>query len=97
MRLVLGNHKMSRPLPLTIRTLKVGTEALAGFTPLHSPGGLSNTLLSQGCILVTAPSVGMVGKMCIPREGVKNHSYGLGPIWGLMFGHIILMISFSSP
>ena len=30
-------------------------EALTGFKHVHSPDGLNDTLLSQGCILETAP------------------------------------------
>lgn len=40
-----------------------------GFSPVYSPGGLNNTLLSQSWIPVTAPYMRMVGRMYIPRMG----------------------------
>lgn len=52
-RFVLCGHKMSRFLT-SARTLKASLEALAGFSHVHYPDGLSNTSLSQGCILETA-------------------------------------------
>lgn len=46
---------------------KVHIEALTGFG--HVVHGLDdpNALLSQGCVLETVPSVGMVGRRYIPR------------------------------
>ena len=51
MRLVLGNHKVSRPPHLPARILKVYTEALTGFSHIYHPHGLNTTLLSEGCVL----------------------------------------------
>ena len=45
----------------TRQNLQVYIETLIGFSHVHSLDGLSNTLLSQGCILETAPRVGIVG------------------------------------
>ena len=44
------------------------------FSHTHSPDGLNGTLLFQGCVLETTPSVGMVGGRYIPwtGEGVKH-------------------------
>ena len=36
---------------------------------MHSPDGLSSTLLSQGCIPKVTPRVGTVGETHIPRTG----------------------------
>ena len=59
----------SSPHPPT-SILKVYIEALTGFSHIHSPDGLDNTLLSQGYV----PTVGMVGRVYIPRtgEGVRS-------------------------
>lgn len=40
-----------------------------GFSHILSPDGLSNTLLSQGCILETSFHLGLRGEMYIPRTG----------------------------
>ena len=50
-RLVLGSCKMSKSLHQSTRMLKVYIEALTRFSHIHSPDGLNNTLLFQGCIL----------------------------------------------
>ena len=42
-------------------------EVLMGFSAVSCPDGLSNTLLSQGCILESAPGVRKVGGMYISR------------------------------
>lgn len=62
MKLILGGHKMSRsPHPLA-RILNIYIEALTGFSLIYSPDGL-NTLLSQGHVLGTALSMGMVSRV----------------------------------
>ena len=67
--LVLGGGKMTRsPYPRT-RILKVYIEVLTGFSHIFSPDGFNSTLLSQGCILGTAPTEGKVGRVYIPRTG----------------------------
>lgn len=45
-----------------------------GFGHIHRPDGLNNTLLSQGCVLGTAPTVGVVGRVGTPsiREGMRE-------------------------
>ena len=62
MRLVLGGHEMRSRHP-PVRILKVYTEALTGFSHIYCPDGLSNTWLSQGCVLETALAVGMMGRV----------------------------------
>lgn len=73
MRLALNGCKTSRSLHMPVRILKVYIKAFIGFSHVFSPDSL-NILLSQGYVLETAPSVGMVGGTYIPRteEGVKS-------------------------
>ena len=72
--ILVGGCKMSRYLHSTTRILKVYTEALTGFSHIYHPNDLNNTLLSQGCVLETAPSVGTVGVS--PRTlGVGEESF----------------------
>ena len=61
---------MSRSLHLPTRIL----EALTGVSQIFSPDSFNNTLLSHGCVPETAPGVGMVGRMYIPKTGevVRN-------------------------
>lgn len=67
---VFGSHKESWSLPLLSRTLKVySAEAFPGFRHVHSPDGLNNPLLYQGCSFEMAPTEGMVGGLDIPRTG----------------------------
>lgn len=62
MRLVLGGDKMNRsPQPPT-RILRLYIDDLLRFSHIFSPVGLSNTLLSEGCVLQVAPSRRMVGR-----------------------------------
>ena len=61
----LGLRKMSRSVHLLARTFRVCIEAFMGFHCVYCPAGLHTTFLSQGCVLGTAPTVGMVG-----REGL---------------------------
>lgn len=53
----------------TPRILRVYMEAVAGFTYMYCPDGLNNTSLSQSCVFATAPAIGTVGGMYIPRTG----------------------------
>lgn len=46
----LGGLKLSRPLNLPSRILKVYREVLMRFSRTHRLDGLSNTCLSQGCV-----------------------------------------------
>lgn len=61
-RLVLGGCRVDR-------ILKVYTEALTGFSHVVTPDGLNSTLLSQGCVLELALTVGTVSRMSLPRTG----------------------------
>lgn len=67
--LVLDGYKMSSSLSLPTRILKVYTVALTGFSQVLSPNGLNSSLLSQGDVLQTAPSVGMAGRTYISGTG----------------------------
>ena len=49
MRLVLGGRKRSKSLQVPNRILRVYMEALRVLSPLWTEG-LSNTVLSQGCL-----------------------------------------------
>ena len=90
-RLVLGAQDEYSSTP-NCKNPKLYTEALTGFS--HHPDGPNNTLLSQGCILETAPSVGMVGRVSIPRTGEEGGASGFpGPARGSTGGHILLVIS----
>lgn len=60
MRLLLGGGKKSRFLHPPARILTVVTESLAGFSHLFSPD--LKTLLFQGDVSETAPSVGVVDR-----------------------------------
>lgn len=46
---------------------KVYIKALTGFSEAHCPDDLNTTLLSQGCVLETAPRVDMGGRKFMPR------------------------------
>lgn len=56
---LLGTHKMSRSLHPPARILKVYMGAFTGFSHVEDPVDLNNILPSHGCILETAPTVGM--------------------------------------
>ena len=60
-RLVLGGCKTCRCLHPPTKTVKVNIKAFTGFGHRHK------TWLPQGCVLETAPSVGMVGRTYTPR------------------------------
>lgn len=47
------------------------------FSDIDNPDGLNKALLSQGCVLETAPSMGTVGRTYIPRTGVWVRSLRL--------------------
>lgn len=68
-----GVRKMSRSLHPFSRILKVYIQALTGFSHVYAPDGL-NTLLSQGCVLGIACSMGKASRMHIPkiRAGVRS-------------------------
>lgn len=40
-----------------------------GFSHIHCSDGLNNTLVSQGCVLRTAPTVGMVVRCTFQGQG----------------------------
>lgn len=63
---VLVSCKMSRSPHLPTRILKIDIQASIGFSHAFNPNGLSNTLLSQGYVLETAGSMGMVGRFLYP-------------------------------
>ena len=81
-RLVLGGHKTSRSPHPPATILEVYIETLIGFSHVHCPDGLNNTLLFQGHVLEAASGVGKAGKMHIPRtgEGVRDRQL-LRPSW----------------
>lgn len=58
-----------KPIHSTVHQNLVYIAVLTGFSQEYSPDSLSNTLLSQGCILEGAPSSGTVGRIFIPRTG----------------------------
>ena len=91
-RLILRGHKMSRSLHLPASVLNVYRETSVGFNQVFSSDGLNNTLLPQGCVLGTAPSVGTVDRVYIPRteEGASNCR---GPAGESAGGHILLITS----
>lgn len=47
-------------------------EAWPEFGHVFSPNGLNSTLLSQSCVLETAPRVGMLGGTYLPRTRVHE-------------------------
>ena len=64
MRLVLDYLRTSKSPHLRARILKDYIVALTGFGHITSTDDLNNTLLSQGCGLGTAPTVGVAGRAC---------------------------------
>ena len=60
-RLVLCDSNTSRSLHPPAKICKVYGEALMGPSHMTSPDATDNTLLTQGCILGTALTVGTVG------------------------------------
>ena len=65
---------MSQSPHLSTKILRVYIKSFTAFSHIYHPGGLNNTLLSRGCILKMAPTVGLVGRMHIPgtKEGVEE-------------------------
>lgn len=91
-RFILGGHKMSRSPHPPCQNLQVYTEALTRFSHIYCSDGFNNMLLSQGCILEMAPTVGMVGRVYVPRIGEKVRSLWLpGAALGSTRGHVLLM------
>ena len=62
-----GSCKTSRSLSPHTRILKVYIETLTEFSYIYCLDGLDDTLLFQDYALETAPSVGMMGGIYIPR------------------------------
>ena len=76
------------------RILKVYIETLAGSSHIFTPDGLSNSLLSQGCILENGSSCEYGGWTLHSKHmegGERLHH--LGPACGLTGGHILLKTS----
>lgn len=75
-RLILGSCKMSRSLHLPSRILRGYVEAVNGFSHIFSPGGLNNTLLSQGYVLGNSSHCRNNGQ----SVHSKNRGKGEGPL-----------------
>lgn len=85
--------KVSRFLHPPTRILKVYIKALTGFSHIHYPEDLNNTLFSQGCILENG-SHWKLGRTYIPRMGRgQGASSCPGPAHRLPGGHIVPMTS----
>lgn len=67
LKIVLGSHTMRRSPHCPARILKVPVEAFMGFSHVFSPGGLNDSLPSQGSVIGTPSSVGKTSKMLAPR------------------------------
>lgn len=67
--------------------------SLSGFRHIFSPDGLNNTLLSQGYVLETATSMGIVGDTHVPRMGGSSDC--LSPADRSTWGHILSVNSFN--
>lgn len=59
---------------LPFRILKLYVEALTVFRHIYHPDGLNSTLLSQGCVLRSAPRGGTWGQKCFTRTGDGDDS-----------------------
>lgn len=81
---------MSRSPHSSVKILNVGLEVLIEFIHLFSSDGLSNALLSQGRILETAPSMGMMGRTYNSKTGKGR---GEPPAFGSSGSHTLLMTS----
>lgn len=68
----LGGHKTSRSLQLPARIFKVSLEASIELSHKISPGGLSNTLLSEECVLEKVPVVRSVGRTQTSKDRGKG-------------------------
>ena len=82
-----GEH-ISTP---TRQTFEVYVEASAVLAHGHHPGGLSNSFLSQGCVLLRAPRVGTVGGKYTPKMG------GRGGVGSLRFRRSGSQVTWQSP
>lgn len=81
-----------------IRFLKVYIEVLPGFSHVYHPNGLNNTLLSQRYIFETAPGVGLVSRIYIPRtrgQGWWGAFDDPGPAHGPISNHVLFVTSSS--
>lgn len=74
MTLILGGCKISHFCTCPPEKLKVYIKPLTAFSHIAHPDGLRNTLLSQGCLFETVPSVGMVGGTYTTRAGEVERS-----------------------
>ena len=93
-RLVLDSSKTTRSPHSPARILKVHIEALAVFSHVCCPDALNNTLLSQVCVLGTAPTVGTEGRVYIPRmERGWGASNCPGPALRPISNHILSVTS----
>lgn len=63
----LGYHKTGRSPDLPPRILKICIVVLMGLSHVYCLDGLNNALLSPGCDLGTAPTLGPVGGVGTPR------------------------------
>ena len=80
--------------PIPVHQNPVYVAVLTGFSQEYSPDSLSNTLLSQGCILEGAPSSGTLDRMFISRPGGLRRLQLLGSISRVNWcDHILLMTS----
>lgn len=88
-RLFLGSHKASRSLHLSARILKVYIEGLMRFSQ-HNVQTTSRTHCSfKAAFEKPAPTVGVVGRMYIPRTGEgRGASYHMD-----LLGHLEVMSS----
>ena len=68
-----GSSEWMHPAPIHTRILKVYTEPLIGFSHIVTPDvdSLNNYSLTA-VSLKTAPTVGTVGRECIPRIGAAE-------------------------
>lgn len=72
MRLVTGEHKMSRFPHSPIRIINIYVKALTGFSRAYHPDGLKTTFSLKAVPLKTASTAGTmqtVGRRYIPRTG----------------------------
>ena len=89
-----GILHMSRSLHSDARILKLYIEDLMEYSHVISPNGLNTTLLSHGCIHEMAASVGIVGRVYIPRtEEGEQASSCMGPALRSTRGHVLPVTS----
>ena len=69
-------------------------EALTGFSHIFCPEDLSNTLLSQGCILENGSHCGNGRQKFIPRTGTGRGAFHCpGPVHRSTGSHVLLLTS----